>query len=285
MICEKAYAKINLFLNVVGKRDDGFHDIESIMHSVSLCDELSFDFYENERICINLSSDENSIPLDSTNLIYRAAEAYLSRFNLVFGVNIHVKKKIPVAAGLAGGSSDAAATLRVLDMRFGKACGDDLYEIAAGLGSDVPFCLYGKTALCLGRGEILKPVEAKIDKHFVIAIGDERVSTPEAFRNIDRRYFETGFPILDDKLQNMLSAIKGKDNFSPYLYNIFEEVSSIGSIANIKYIMKENGAEATLMSGSGPSVFGIFASGELAKDACQALNAAGFRAFCARSNN
>lgn len=286
MISENAYAKINLFLKVKDKRADGFHNIESVMHSLSLCDIIFADFFESDSVNIELVSDSTDIPLDSTNLVYRATKAYLEKFKIVCGVKIKLEKNIPVAAGLGGGSSDAAATLRALNKYFNKATENELYELAATIGSDVPFSLYGKTALCLGRGEIIEPLGTAINAHFVVAIGKERVSTPAAFRKIDEKKLrESGLvsPEIDCKF--IVDAIKNGEDFAPFVYNEFEDMTDIKDVSAIKYIMKENGSSVSLMSGSGPSVFGVFSSAEDAEDACEVLRLAGFEAYCAISIN
>ena len=286
MISENAYAKINLFLKVKDKRADGFHDIESVMHSVSLCDVISAEFFESDSIDIELASNTFDIPLDSTNLVYRAAEAYLRKFKVNCKVKIKIEKQIPVAAGLGGGSSDAAATLRVLNKHFKRAEEKELYDLASTLGSDVAFCLFGKAALCLGRGEIIKPLGAAIESRFVVAIGKERVFTPEAFRKIDeKKLCECGSVSCKIECRFIVDAIKNGENFAPFVYNEFEDVTDIKEIALIKNIMKENGASASLMSGSGPSVFGIFSSFEDVEAACKALRLAGFEAYSAVSIN
>ncbi len=280
MISENAYAKINLFLNVKSKRNDGFHDIESVMHSVSLFDVVSVEFFESDSVDIRLSSNHDDIPLDSTNLVYRAADAYFRRFEIVCGVKITLEKHIPVAAGLGGGSSDAAAMLRVLNKHFCRAEEKELYELAASLGSDVPFCLYGKTALCFGRGEIIEPMDAIINYYFVIAIGKERVSTPIAFREIDKiRFIDDSFSTSKFDYKAIADAINKGDDFTPFMYNEFEEVTDIRDIYIIKNIMKENGSLNALMSGSGPSVFGVFSSEKEAASACESLRLAGFEAY------
>jgi 4-diphosphocytidyl-2-C-methyl-D-erythritol kinase len=152
---EFAYAKINLTLDVVSKRSDGFHDIESVMHSLSLCDELIFTVCESDKTEISLEIKGNdSLPTDKNNLVCRAALLYLDKIGESARIGVTLIKKIPSAAGLAGGSSDAAATLRAMNRLYdGRLSEDELLTLAASIGSDVPYCLVGGTALCEGRGE------------------------------------------------------------------------------------------------------------------------------------
>ena len=185
---EKAYAKINLFLDVTERRQDGFHNIVSVMQSVSLCDTILLNASCSDNTLIRITSDDPGLPLDENNLIYKAAEKYLSYYGICAEVDIHLTKQIPIGAGLGGGSSDAAATLRALDKVFNLSSGNDLLRLSAEIGSDVPFCLIGGRALCTGRGEQLEAVKEYPINHFVISIGKEKVSTPKAYRALDEKY-------------------------------------------------------------------------------------------------
>ena len=219
-------------------------------------------------------------------MVYRAAKAYFEKFGIVCEAKIKLEKNIPVAAGLGGGSSDAAATLRLLNRHFKKAEEKELFDLAVTLGSDVPFSLSRKVALCLGRGEIIEPLGTTINEHFVVAIGKERVSTPAAFRKIDeKKLYDNGFVIPEIDSKFIVDAIKSGEDFAPFVYNEFEDVTDIKDVSAIKYIMKENGSLASLMSGSGPSVFGVFSSAEDAEATCVALRIAGFEAYSAVSIN
>lgn len=277
---EKAYAKINLYLDVVGVRDDGFHDIKTVMHSVGLCDELEFIIKESDETVIEIFSDSDSVPKDRSNIVYRAAEAYLSKFGACAKVIINIMKKIPVCAGLGGGSADGAATLRALNRYFGFASREELLQIAAEIGSDIPFCVFGGAALCEGRGEIITPIAPLEPTHTVIAIGKERISTPKAYGDIDKKYPDLALrqnvncAILEDVLSEKTNGANLKS-----LYNIFEEVVSLPEIEDIKKTMLSSGATSTLMSGSGPSVFGFFSTYESALAAVRVLKESGYQAF------
>ena len=267
---EKAYAKINLFLDVVARRDDGFHDIKSVMHSVSLADYLTVSAEKSDETRVILTTNVDGLSVGEDNLICRAVRSYLDRFNISAEVDIALEKHIPIGAGLGGGSTDAAATLRGLSRIFGLGSDSELLQICESLGSDVPFCFVGGTAVCTGRGERMEKYKSP-DYHFVIAIGEERVSTPKAYAALDKKYMNfspDGYTPRED-----VSA----------LYNIFESVTDIDDVRNIKEIMTKNGAESTLMSGSGPSVFGMFESEDMAQLACDALQSASYTACVARS--
>ena len=282
MIVELANAKINLFLNVCARRADGFHDIESVMQSVSLCDEIILDADISDKNEINITTDGADLPSDRGNLVYRAAEKYLDTAKLSAKVDIRVKKNIPIAAGLAGGSSDAAATLRALNRVFGAFTADELSAIAATIGSDVPFCLIGGTAICKGRGEKIQRLQT-VKSHAVIAIGIDRVSTPEAYARLDCIYsnFDGSVPTdADQYFDSLLCAMK--DGVYPSkLYNIFEtDIDDIlKSVIKIKAEMRSCGSKLVLMSGSGPSVFALFSDAESADNAAVHLQNIGYDAY------
>ena len=156
----RANGKINLYLDVLSREESGFHTIKSIMQSVSLCDRALVSVSKSACNKITISCDSPYVPCDERNIAYKAAVKYLEAGGFSAEVNINLQKRIPVSGGMAGGSTDAAAVLTALNKLFGNALSNDaLYRVAASLGSDVPFCLMGKTALCEGRGEILTPVE------------------------------------------------------------------------------------------------------------------------------
>ena len=279
----KAFAKINLSLDVTERRDDGFHTVRSVMHSVSLCDELNFEFESSDAVSITVTSNVSALE-SRDNLVYRAALMYMVRCKIIAKVNIHLKKSIPVGAGLGGGSSDAAATLRAFNKHFGCLSEEQIFKMCAEIGSDVPFCYSGGTALCEGRGEIITPIQMNKKMHFVISIGSERISTPKAFKALDEKFsnFDGSVKSVDysqapELILNEKNAIK--------VYNIFEEIiySEATSVLEIKAILYESGAKYALMTGSGPAVFGVFSSENDARFAEKKLNSLGFSAFYAQS--
>lgn len=269
-VIERANAKINLFLDVTARREDGFHNIKSVMHSVSLCDILTVTAEKSDATEIVITTDVLGLSTGNDNLIYRAAVKYLEYFGIKAAVKINLEKHIPIGAGLGGGSSDAAATLRAMNRIFEMGDLNDLLAIAEQLGSDVPFCVVGGCAVCTGRGEHMEIIDGP-SYYIVIAIGRERVSTPTAYAALDRKYsnFDPGVYI-------------PRENISEF-YNIFESVTEINEIGEIKEIMKKSGAEHVLMSGSGPSVFGVFENGDACTRAFEDLLKCGFEAYIATS--
>ena len=272
-ITEKAFAKINLFLDVLSVRADGFHEVKTVMHSVTLADELTFSLLEKvegkHTLCV---IGDDSIPTDKDNLVLRAVSAFESRHPLGGSLNVTLKKNIPSAAGLGGGSSDAAATLRALNRLVEQKLSDhELLEIAASLGSDVPFCLDGGAAICLGRGERLEKISPITNLHLVMVKTNESVSTPAAYRRLDEIYdlFRT---YREDygREEAFSSVIEGNPN---RLYNVFEE--AIFPLCPSAKAAKEKlislGATSALMSGSGPSVFGVFPTRETALSAVEKI--------------
>ena len=184
---KKSPCKVNLLLNILGRRGDGFHELETVMQPVNLCDELAFERGGNG---IRLTCGEKGLPTDSRNLVFRAAEKFFAAAKISDGVKIHLRKKIPLAAGLGGGSGNAAATLLALNELFdAPIASGKLQEIAATLGSDVPFFLQGKPALALGRGEKIQPLgelPALDDKAILLIHPGFGISTPWAYQNLAR---------------------------------------------------------------------------------------------------
>ena len=275
IVREKAYAKINLYLNVTAKRPDGFHDIETVMQTISLYDDLAVSLTLSDKAEVYLSVGGADLPTDSGNIVTRAAELYLACSGKVGRVDISLVKRIPVAAGLAGGSADAAATLRALNRLFNSYFSEsELLALAAELGSDVPFCLLGGRAVCRGRGEQIEPIASPSDLHFVIAVADgEQVSTPAAYRALDEMYSDFD------------GSIKSEAPDMTELYNIFENavLPTCFKAEILKKRMVELGAIASLMSGSGPSVFGLFEDESTARAAAEAILKEDARAYDARS--
>ena len=270
MITKQAYAKINTYLDVVSKRNDGFHDILSVMRRVSLSDTVKVEIFDSEKTIINLSVAGADLPCDERNLAYRAATRFLEKFELCSEINIEIEKNIPIGAGLAGGSADAAATLSALAEHYEISDKQALLSLASELGSDVPFCLVGGAMLCEGRGEKMTPLSKKT-MHLVIAIGNSRVNTAAAYRRLDELYgdFKGTKKSLPEDYENRL-------------YNIFEETADAKTIA-LKSRLSELTCGRALMSGSGPSVFGIFDTEESAISARDSLIADGYTAYYAHT--
>lgn len=286
VIKENAYAKINLFLDVVGRRSDGFHDVNTVMQTVSLFDTITLSASASPTSRVTLRTDDATLPTDGKNLVVRAAERYLRQAGISAIVDIVLEKKIPVAAGLAGGSSDAAATLRAMDRAFGGALTRaELLDLAATIGSDVPFCLVGGVGLCRGRGEVLTPLDGESRGAYVIGCADESVSTPVAYAELDRIYHNFDGSVRfgrDDVCATLIEQLRGND-VPTALYNIFEEpIFAMASGARMtKELLLNAGARAAQMSGSGPSVFGVFDTEDGAERAAAVLIAHGIRAYTA----
>lgn len=280
----KAFAKINLYLDVVGKRANGYHDIVSVMQAVSLCDTLTV-----ARTKEGISLDTGGVlPADDSNLIVRAAKRYFAvRGNSCeesFGVHITLSKHIPMAAGLGGGSADAAATLKALNVLDGERfTAQELAELGTAIGADVPFCVLGGTALCEGIGEVLTPLQNRLRATLVLAVDGEGVSTPTAFAALDARYGDFRDFVSEVSPRPLIGALEKGDFFNTVsaLFNRFEEAvePTRPAVTELKHILRDYGAAAVQMSGSGPTVFGLFENENDAKRAENRLKNAGVRAY------
>ncbi|AIQ61783.1 4-diphosphocytidyl-2C-methyl-D-erythritol kinase [Paenibacillus stellifer] len=254
-VYEKAPAKINLMLDVLRKRPDGFHEVEMIMTMVDLADRLELS--EMKRDTIIISSQAGYIPLDEKNLAFQAARLLKERYGISRGVHIHLDKHIPVAAGLAGGSSDAAATLRGLNRlwRLGLSH-TELQELGSELGSDIPFCVTGGTALATGRGEKLEPIFSMPQCWVILAKPPINVSTADVYGKLraDRITNHPSAALMREAVEARdFQAICGR------LGNVLEEVTLKlhPEVLRLKEAMISLGADGVLMSGSGPTVFGL----------------------------
>ena len=284
LIQVSAYAKINLFLAVGDLRPDGFHDILTVMRRTSLSDDVILETVADGHSEITLTvTGGDTVPTDKGNIAYRAAEKYLSVAGITDSVRIAIEKRIPVGAGLGGGSADAAATLRALDGIYGALSEEKIHEIALSLGSDVPFCIFGSTAVCEGRGEIITPISDARDMHLVIAMKGRSVSTPRAFKLLDemRGGEKTDIEKSKEHLEELLKYLSKDGKLPSILYNSFELAlgEAESDVLYLKQRMKDLGATRTLMSGSGPSVFGIFPNKDSAERCIEALCAEGVRAY------
>ncbi|WP_409290923.1 4-(cytidine 5'-diphospho)-2-C-methyl-D-erythritol kinase [Peribacillus sp. SCS-37] len=253
-LMEKAPAKINLALDVLYKRPDGYHEVEMVMTTVDLADRLELE--ELTRDEIRIISHNRFVPDDSRNLAYQAAALLKKRYNVRTGVSITIEKHIPVAAGLAGGSSDAAAALRGLNRLWQLGLNlDELAGLGAEIGSDVPFCVYGGTSLASGRGEEIMHLPAPPKCWVILAKPTIGVSTADVYRRLD--VSRTEHP----NVKEMVSALH-ESSFSGVCQNVGNVLEQVTlqvnpEVAHIKDQMRRFGADAVLMSGSGPTVFGL----------------------------
>lgn len=262
----KASAKINLSLDVVGRKPDGYHLIESIFQSVNIYDIITVSKMENG---IHLTCNEPNIPCDSRNIAYKAAKLFLDKTGIKTGIAIHVEKHIPSQAGLGGGSSDGAGVLYAMNALFGTnidIC--DMSKLGAKISADTAFFIYGGTAFVQGIGEIINPIRLLPPIELVIAKGRSGISTPEAYKMID----ELSEPNHIDTCKLLKAIDKGKFlNHCDCCGNIFEQVTTVNDVFDIKKRMIASGAENAVMSGSGSAVFGIFKDSEAAAKCSEKL--------------
>ena len=288
-IIMRAPAKINLSLDVTGKRDNGYHDVRMVMQQIGLSDEIIIEKVNydpllkgsaenmgdvcNDRITVETNSE--TLPVNEDNLVYKAAKLIMEECGIDECVHIYIDKQIPIAAGMAGGSTDAAAVLKGMNMLFNCNLTDErLRELGVKIGADIPYCIMGGTALAEGIGEILTPLPPMPYCTILIAKPGISVSTG---------YVYTAFDSLKEKyhpdVDGMVKSIEEKilDNISKLLGNSLEGVTQeeYPVIKQIKEIMLGNGAKGALMSGSGPTVFGLFDDGDKAKMALEKIRASG----------
>lgn len=266
----KAYGKINLGLDVLRKRPDGYHDLKMIMQMVDVYDDIIITKTDRKNEII-VATDKFVLENEKGNLAYMAAKLLLDEFDIHQGIEIKINKRIPIAGGMAGGSSDCATTLMGINEMFDlKLSKEDLMKRGVKLGADVPYCVLGKTAIAEGIGEILTPLPTPPSCYVIIAKPPVSVSTAFVYGNI-RPDEITKRPDID----GMAEAIKNGDLYkmSSLLYNVMEDVTvpEYPIIADIKKMMIENGALNSIMSGSGPTVFGIYDNLEKAENTMKLL--------------
>ena len=268
-LTRKAYAKINLGLDVLRRREDGYHEVKMIMQTVDIYDVLTF--VKAPADVFRLSVDSAQIPDDDNNLVLKAARLLFATAGIDAGVEVTLQKNIPVAAGMAGGSTDAAATLiglnALYDLRFTT---EQLQEIGVKLGADIPYCIMGGTALSQGIGEILRPLPAPPRAHLVIAKPDLMISTKYVYENLHANSLK-----VHPNIDGMIEALSNRDliKMCSLMGNVLETVTEKKNpiITQIKDLMKEQGATGALMSGSGPTVFSIFTEEEKARSCFQKI--------------
>ncbi len=268
-----AMAKINLGLDVLRRRENGYHDVKMIMQTVNIYDTLDFVKVQEPKIIVKTDSME--LPTDENNLIYKAAKLLFDKCGVTEGVEITLTKRIPIAAGMAGGSTDAAAALVGINTLFGlNLTMDELKEIGVKIGADVPYCIEGGTALSEGIGEILTKLPDAPDCFVVVAKPEISVSTKYVYENLHANELEY-HPDID----GMIEAIRQKDldGVCARMENVLETVTETKYpvISELKKLLKDAGAENSLMSGSGPTVFAIFKDEETAGKALETVRNSG----------
>lgn len=262
----KAFAKINLGLDVLGKRDDGYHEVRMIMQSIGLCDEISLEVLEEDVIRLSLDGAGPDVPEDERNIMYKAAALLKEHCSLRKGVYIRAVKHIPSQAGLGGGSADAAAVLKGMNGLFELGLDEkELRELGVRLGADVPFCIMEGTALAEGIGEVLTPIKKAPHLYVLLAKPSEGVATGGIYKAIDESGLmedEEGRAHRKDCIDGLIRACDTGDirELCGDLINIFEPVTEARQplIAELRQRMLELGALGALMSGSGPTVYGLF---------------------------
>lgn len=268
MIALEANAKINLTLDILGTRPDGYHEVAMVMQEVSLHDTLTLEKTPGQ---IELYIEGSNLPADESNLCWKAARLVQETCQLTGGVEMHLTKRIPLAAGLAGGSADAAAVLKGMNQLYELGLTEEqLCGLGAKLGSDIPFCIMGGTMLATGRGELLERLPSFPETYVVLAKPAIGVSTAWAYKTYDAGY---AGPHPDNEA--MLEEIRAgnREKAASLLCNVLESVT-IGKHAVIddyKQLMLQQGAMASMMSGSGPTVFGLTTSKEIADRVAAAL--------------
>lgn len=266
----KAYAKINLMLDIISTRKDGYHDLFMIMQSINLYDIVTISETKSKKITITCNIDD--IPLDEKNIAYKAADAFFKANKIKNkGINIDIVKRIPHQAGLAGGSADGAAVLVALNELLGTNLSDDeLCDIGVKIGADVPFCIKGGTLLAQGIGDVLHKVKPLRKCFILIAKPDYGVNTGKAYALFD----SNGKVHTPDKF-GMLCAMQNRDlnEICAKMENVFEQFIEVPNKVDIKEVMRNNSALGVCMSGSGPTVFGIFDEKEKAEKAGNELAA------------
>ena len=264
MIARRSPAKVNLLLRVLGKRHDGYHDIVSLMQRISLYDDMEFHLTDGG---IELSCPGSTLPEDRRNIVYQAAEALCSRTSLLQGVQITIRKHIPIAAGLGGGSSNAATTLVTLNdmMALGYSTGE-LMEIGAAIGADVPFFIFARTAWASGIGDHLQEAHDIPSLWFVLVNPGFPLSTKDIYEGLN-------LGLTKERIKYNIQRFKSVPQIAGALSNDLERVSLkiYPVLSKIKDLLTACGALGSLMSGSGPTVFGIFSGREGAEGAAREI--------------
>ena len=255
--------KVNLLLNILGKRPDGFHELETVMHPVKLFDRLAF---QRSGASLKLTCSDPSLPVDERNLVHRAAKAFLDAAGIADGVEIHLEKHVPMAAGLGGGSANAATTLLGLNELFGKPLPHDrLHDLAAAIGSDVPFFLQEKPAIALGRGEKVQALEffpALRGAGFLLMHPGFGVATAWAYQNLAR--FPDALNGRPGRAENLVRLLNTLDlpSAACEFYNALEApvLEKYPLLAICQDFLRQDAAAVAMMSGSGSTTFGIYTS-------------------------
>jgi 4-diphosphocytidyl-2-C-methyl-D-erythritol kinase len=265
----KVAAKINLMLDILKKLDNGYHSLFMIMQSVDLYDTVAVEKNNEDKIIIKC--DTEGVPCNEKNIVYKCANVFFETLSIDDrGITIRIEKKIPMAAGTAGGSADGAGVLYCLNKLYNTNLSlKELCEIGGKIGADIPFCLVGGTAIALGTGTIIAPAKDLPDCYIVLCKPDQDVSTPEAYALFDSLNRVRHL----DRISMVDAVADGDyDKICNLCGNVFEQAVEVPKRPHIKGVMRKSGADACVMSGSGPTVFGIFSDKEKAEDAFSKLS-------------
>jgi 4-diphosphocytidyl-2-C-methyl-D-erythritol kinase len=270
-LTRNAYAKVNLALDVLRRREDGYHDVCMIMQNLSLYDTLTFTMEEADTLAITLSCDKEFVPCDERNLIYKAIVLMGETYHLTGHIHVELVKRIPVEAGMAGGSTDCAAAFHAMRELYGLDVSDqELMKLGVKLGADVPYCIMAKTALSEGIGEVLTEVAPLPDCYVVVSKPTISVSTKMVYENLHANELQH-----HPDVAGMIEALKQGDlsGVASRMENVLETVTTklYPQIEEIKQSMKESGAENAIMSGSGPTVFGLYREKAIAEQAAEKI--------------
>jgi 4-diphosphocytidyl-2-C-methyl-D-erythritol kinase len=263
MITQKAYAKVNLSLRITGKREDGYHLLDTLMQTVSLYDTVSVEKSEKgiEVVCNNIYSEDN--------ICYKACKLFFEKTGIQSGVKIVIDKKIPVSAGLGGGSADAAAVLRILNNLYGDVLSfDELCELGLKLGADVPFCIKGGTARVNGIGEKLEYINPELKINLVLLKLKDKPSTAQMYKEFDAK---GKFAYNSDTVPQMAKSLE-KNDFKGFCDNFYNDFVSVWDIEEETEALLCCGAEKVSLSGSGPTVMGVYETKEKADVAAEKLS-------------
>lgn len=281
-IKKRAYAKVNLALDILGRRENGYHDVKMVMQNLDIYDELEFELeaVQGDEYSIIIEADNPEIPTDGRNLIYKAAKLLFEEFNIRKKLTVKLIKNIPVEAGMAGGSTDAAATLHAVNELAGLGLTtEQLMSYGVKLGADVPFCVLGRTALSEGIGELLTEIPSLPECVVAVAKPPFGVSTKQVYTEFDSI---SQVDVFHPDVDGMVAALKAGDDdtvkkVAGLMGNVLESVTipMHPEIARIKQIMTEKGAINAMMSGSGPTVFGIYERKAAAEAAIAEIQSAG----------
>lgn len=264
----KAYAKVNLFLDITGRLENGYHTLNTVMQQINLYDIVTVETNDSEKI--EITCDNPAVPCSEKNIVYKACALFAQLTGIKFGAKISIQKNIPLEAGMGGSSTDGAAVLVALNEIFDTPFStEELCKKGASLGADVPFCILGGTAVCKGIGDIMQPIACKKDYVLGIVKPEFSCSTPTAYKAYDENPLQK-----NEDFDIFVSALPlGHEKWGRKMYNVFEKLYKSSDISAVTSSLIENGAYNAILTGSGSAVFGLFKNKESAEKALSQVNA------------